>query len=102
LNYERYRKGRITISDALHNVGDRGLLAVLAMGAGWIANLAVGKPFVTLPTSIIVRLFGGQVLHNRKRRQLLSNLVSVAQDSRIQLERQLPRPLLESAKTSLT
>lgn len=101
LSFESYRRGHITISDALRNVGERSLLAVLATGAGWLAKLAVHEPFVMLPTSIIVRLLGGQVIHNQKRRELLSNAISAAQDSRIQLERQLPRRLLESAKTSL-
>ncbi|MGA8728539.1 MAG: hypothetical protein WB608_07290 [Terracidiphilus sp.] len=94
LNYRRYRRGRMTLSDLMRNVGERGALAVLASGAGWAAALLAHEPFFGLPTSIAVRLFGGQLFHNRRRRELLAGLVDAVSDSRRQLENQIQRPLL--------
>jgi hypothetical protein len=94
LNYRSYRKGRITPAEALRNVGERGVLALLAAGAGWAANLLAGEPLVALPTSLLVRLLGGQFFHNRRRRGLIAQFVETVRDSRAQLERQLQRPLL--------
>ncbi len=96
LNFRSYRQGRMTPAEALRNVGERGALTLLASGAGWAATLLAHEPFVGLPTSVVVRLFGGQFLHNRRRRELLTEYVETILDSRMQLERQLDRPLLEA------
>jgi len=94
LNFESYRKGRVSVAEALRNVGERGFLAVVASGAGWAVGLLAHEPFFGLPTSVVVRLFGGQMLHNRRRRELLALLVESVGDSRRQLEHCLHRPLL--------
>lgn len=97
LNYRCYRQGRITPVDALRNVGERGALAILASGAGWAATLMAHEPFIGLPTSVLVRLFGGQFLHNCHRRERLQKLVENVEESRGKLELQLRRSLLEGA-----
>ena len=99
LNYRTYRQGRITPAEALRNVGERGVLAILAAGAAWGAMLAANEPFVGLPASVVVRLFVGQLFHNRRRRELLSLYTETIQESRKQLEAQLHRPLLEAPAT---
>jgi hypothetical protein len=97
LNYRSYRQGRMTPAEALRNVGERGALAFFASGAGWAAALLAHEPFVGLPTSVAARLFGGQFLHNRRRRELLTEYVETIRGSRKQLEGQLRRPLLEAS-----
>lgn len=96
LNYRNYRQGRTTLADVLRNVSERGALAFFASGVGYAAVLIAHEPFVGLPTSIVARLFGGQFLHNRRRRELLTKYVETVQSSRTHLERQLQRPLFES------
>jgi hypothetical protein len=95
-NFQAYRRGRTTPAEALRNVGERGALALLACAAGWATTLAAGEPFVGLPTSMVVRLFGGQILHNLHRRELMAQHLESVRDSRRQIERQLLRPLLEA------
>jgi hypothetical protein len=95
LNFRTYRKGRITVAEALRNIGERGALALLASAAGWATALAAHEPFVGLPSSIVVRLFGGQILHNLRRGELMAQQLESVRDSRRQIERQLLRPLLE-------
>lgn len=97
LNYRSYRKGRMTLADMIRNVGERGASAVLASGAGWAVALLAHEPFFGLPTSVVVRLLGGQMFHNRRRRELLAGLVDVVGDSRRQLEYHAQRPLLATA-----
>jgi len=97
LNFQSYRKGRITPAEALRNVGERGALAGFAAGAGWAAVLIAHEPFVGLPVSVVSRLLGGQFLHNRHRRELLEGLIGNAKQSRGALELQVQRPLLEAS-----
>jgi hypothetical protein len=97
LNYRSYRQGRMTLADLVRNVGERGALAVLASGAGWAVALLAHEPFFGLPTSVFVRLCGGQMLHNRRRRELLTKFVETVESSRRLLEHHLQRPLLAAA-----
>lgn len=97
LNYRSYRKGKISPAEALRNVGERGVLAVLASGAGWAAAVLAHEPLVGLPTSVLVRLFGGQLFHNRRRRELLDGLIGSIEESCTKLAIQIQRPLLEAA-----
>ena len=69
-NGRAYRKGKVSLEDAVRNVGERGALAIVAGAAGWGAVVLAHEPFVGLPTSIVVRLFGGQFFHNLRRRKL--------------------------------
>jgi hypothetical protein len=94
LNYRSYRKGKISPEEALRNIGERGILAVLASGAGWAAAVLAHEPLVGLPTSVFVRLFGGQLFHNRHRRELLDGLIGTIEESRSKLAVQIQRPLL--------
>lgn len=96
LNYRSYRQGRTTPADALRNVGERGALAILAAGAGWAAILLAHEPFVGLPTSVVVRLFGGQILHNFRRGELLERFIQNVKEAKVQLELHVRRPLLEA------
>ena len=100
-NYQGYRKGRVTPAEAMRNIGERTILAFLASGAGWAAALIANEPLVGLPTSILVRIFGGQLFHNLKRRDLLTQLVETARESRAQLERQLQRPVMALLPSAL-
>ncbi len=52
------------------------------------------EPIIGLPISVTLRLIGGQVIHNKHRRELLSTMVETVGKSYMQLECQLPRPLL--------
>jgi hypothetical protein len=97
LNGRAYRQGKVTLEQALRNVGERGILAILASGAGWAMTLLAHEPFIGLPTSVMVRLLGGQYFHNQRRRELLTEFVKTVQDSRGHLELTLQRPLLEAA-----
>jgi hypothetical protein len=94
LSYQEYRTGRVSVAEALRNVGERGVLAILATGAGWFVHLAAHSNLAALPATVSVRLLGGQFLHNRKRRELLGGLLQTIECSRIRLQRQLIRPLL--------
>jgi hypothetical protein len=96
LNCLEYRRGRVTLEQALRSVGERGALAVIASASGWAAAALASEPFIGLSTSVAVRLIGGQFLHNRRRRELLQECVETVKDSRQHLEILLPRPLLES------
>lgn len=95
-NFSAYRTGKTSLEEAVRNVGERGILAILASGAGWAAAVAAHEPFVGLPVSVLTRLFGGQFFHNRRRRELLSEYVYRVATSRSKLEPLLQRPLLES------
>lgn len=94
-NFHRYRKGSVTIDQALRNVGERSALAVIATGAGWVAAAVSHATVIAIPFSMGARLLGGQLLHNRDRRQLLDSYIETVSTSRGYLERQLPRRLLE-------
>jgi hypothetical protein len=96
LNYKRYRQGQMTPAEALRNIGERGGLATLASAATWLTFLATHEPIIGLPTSLAVRLVGGQVLHNWRRRKLLDGLIIRIAESRGELEIQVRRPLLEA------
>lgn len=97
LNYRSYRKGKVSPEEALRNVEKRGTLAILAAGAGRAAAVLAHEPLVGLPTSVLVRLFGGQFFHNRRRRELLDGLIGNIEESRSKLAVQTQRPLLEAA-----
>jgi hypothetical protein len=97
LGFRAYRQGKITPQQALRNVGERGLLSILSSGAGWSLALIAHEPFVGLPTSTVVRLLGGQFLHNQHRREQLSGYVACVRDSRKYLQHHVRRPLLEGA-----
>jgi len=100
LNYKSYRQGKVSPEEAVRNVGERGLLTVLASGAGWAAALLAHEPVVGLPTSVLVRLFGGQLFHNRRRREVLDSLIGSIEESRWKLALQVQRPILETAASS--
>ncbi|HTF66509.1 MAG TPA: hypothetical protein VK638_27875 [Edaphobacter sp.] len=63
-------------------------------GAGWAAALLAHEPIVGLPTSVVVRLIGGQLLHNQGRRKLLEGYTETVTSSRRKLELQVQRQLL--------
>jgi hypothetical protein len=96
-NRRKYREGKITLEHALRNIGERGLLAVIASSAGWAAGALAHATVVGIPVSMGVRLAGGQLLHNRHRRELLTMYVETVVSSTRKLEDQLRRPLLEVA-----
>ncbi|MFY9976850.1 MAG: hypothetical protein WA252_13575 [Candidatus Sulfotelmatobacter sp.] len=96
LNGRAYRQGKVSMEQALRSVGQRGILAVLASGAGWAVTLFAHEPFIGLPTSVMVRLLGGQYFHNQRRRELLTENLKAIRDSRGHLELQLQRSLLEA------
>jgi hypothetical protein len=96
LNCFAYRRGTLTLSEAFRNIGERGALAVLASASGWVMAALAHEPFVGLPTSIAVRLFGGQFFHNRRRRELLQQFIETVKDSQTHLSLQLQRPLLNA------
>ncbi len=95
-NWQRYRNGKVSADDALRNVGERGILAMLSTASGWAMTVAGFEPFIALPTAMTVRLFGGQLFHNRRRRELLEKHIATVCESRRHLECQLLRPLLEA------
>jgi hypothetical protein len=95
LNCRAYRQGKITVREAMRNVGERGFLAILASGAAWAASTLAGEPLVGLPTSVAIRLLGGQYFHNLRRRESLTGYVVAVRGSREQLERQLRRPMID-------
>ncbi len=98
-NYSRYRKQKITLDEALRNVGERGMLAMFAGGVGWAAAALSHASLVGVPVSMGARLIGGQFLHNRRRRELLAEKIATVMDSRRHLELQIGRPLLDAAAT---
>lgn len=95
-NWYRYRKGKITLKEALRNFGERGALAWFAEFAGWAVTVLAHEPSVGLPVSITARLFGGQFVHNLRRRELLTVYIQTISSSTRRLEDQLRRPLLFS------
>jgi hypothetical protein len=95
-SWKRYRSNSITLGEAFQNVGERGMLAVVASGSGWAVNALAHGTMVGIPVSMAVRLAGGQLLHNRRRRGLLSVYVETIASSTAILEKQLARPLLEA------
>jgi hypothetical protein len=96
LNMQAYRTGRITLSEYLQKVGERGFLALIATSAGWAAKVISKEPKVGLPVSLVMRYFGGQAMHNLKRRKKLSTMVQHVEDSRLALEARWPTLQLES------
>ncbi len=94
LNIKAYRQGKVTPDQALRNVTERGSLAILASGAGWAVTMLAGEPLLGLPTSLMVRLVGGQLLHNLSRRELLEGYIQTITHSLKHLESQIQRPLL--------
>jgi hypothetical protein len=96
-NRKKYREGKITLEHALRNIGDRALLNLIASSAGWAVSAFAHTTGVGIPVSFGVRLFGGQLLHNRDRRELLTVYVETVVSSRKKLEDHLQRPLLEAA-----
>ena len=96
-NFIRYREGKTTFKEALQNVGGRGVLAVIATGAGWAVAIIPGAHLAGIPVAMGIRLFGRQLLHNRDRRELLTRYIETITSSTKVLENQLQRPLLEAA-----
>jgi hypothetical protein len=96
-NWSRYRTGRVTLNQMLQNVGERGLLAVIASGAGWAVGALAHTSGVGIPVAMGVRLFGQQLLHNRDRRKLFTIYIETITASTRNLQAQLPRRLLEAA-----
>ena len=99
LNYIEYRRGKVTLEEALGNLRERGTLYMVSSAFGWAAVALAHEPFVGLPVSIAIRLLGGQFLHNRSRRELLQGYIDTVSDSRRHLAVQLQRPLLEGPTT---
>ena len=95
-NFHRYRKGDVTLEQALRNVSERSALAVIATGAGWVAVAATHATLIGIPVSMGTRIIGGQALHNWHRRKLLDLYTETVSSSRGCLELQLPRALLEA------
>lgn len=95
-NWTKYRTDRISLSQMLQNVGERGLLAVIATGAGWVISALAHSSGVGIPVAMGVRLFGRQLFHNRDRRNLLVVYIETITVSRSKLEAQLSRHLLET------
>jgi hypothetical protein len=90
LNMQAYRMGRITLSEYLRKVGERGFLALIAMCSGWAAKIISKEPKVGLPVSLVVRYCGGQAMHNVKRHKKLSATVQDVEDSLLALEARFP------------
>jgi hypothetical protein len=97
-NFHRYRKGSITIEQALLNFGERGALAVIATGAGWVAAAVAHVSLIAIPVSMGTRMLVVQLFHNRDRRKLMDTYIETVSSSRSCLElQQLPRLLLEAS-----
>ena len=94
-SWRRYRTGKVSADEALRDVRERGILAILSTASGWALAAIAHEPLIGLPTSVAFRLFGGQFLHNRRRRELLEKHITTVSESRRHLELQLKRPLLE-------
>jgi hypothetical protein len=94
-NCMRYRKSTITLGEAVRNVGERGALAVIAVGAGWAAALLAHEPMVGAPVSFITRFFGRQAMHNYRRREHLAGSLEITTASIRMLRLQVLRPVLE-------
>jgi len=97
-NFHRYRKRAISMEQALNNFGERGALAVIATGAGWVVTAVTHATLIGIPVSMGTRMLGGQLLHNRDRRNLMDSYIETVSSSWTCLElEQLPRPLLEAS-----
>lgn len=97
-NYRRYRKGSISLDQAISNFAERSGLAVIAAGAGWAAAALAHATLIGIPVSMGTRMLGGQLLHNRGRRKLMDVYIETVSSSRICLELEhLPRPILEGS-----
>jgi hypothetical protein len=94
-NFSRYRNGNTSLEEALQNFGERSLLATVAGAAGWGAAILAHASLVGIPVSMAARLAGGQLLHNRRRRALLTRNLETVVSSRKKLQDQLGRCLLE-------
>jgi hypothetical protein len=95
-NFHRYRKGAISMEQALNNFGERGALAVIATGAGWVVTAVTHATLIAIPVSMGTRMLGGQLLHNRDRRNLMDSYIESVSSSWTCLElEQLPRLLFE-------
>lgn len=94
-NWANYRTGKISPIEMLQNVGERGLLAVMASGTGWAISALVHSSVVGIPVAMGIRMFGRQLFHNRDRRNLLTVYIETITVSRTKLEDQLGRCLLE-------
>ncbi|MFZ0745660.1 MAG: hypothetical protein WAM85_14710 [Terracidiphilus sp.] len=93
-NWSAYRQNRLSTAELVRKVTERGALGFIAGGAGWAVGALAHEPIIGLPVSVTLRLIGGQVMHNKHRRELLSRMVETVGKSYLQLECQLPRPLL--------
>lgn len=97
-NFHRYRKGTISLEEAIRNSGERGVLAIIASGSGWAAAAAAHSMLIGIPVAMVIRMLGGQLLHNRGRRKLMDSYIETVSSSRICLELDhLPRPILEAS-----
>lgn len=96
-NWSKYRTGKITLQQMLQNAGERGLLAVIASAAGWVAATLAHSSLAGIPVAMTIRYFGRQLLHNRDRRRLLDMYIETVTTSTRRLQEQLPRALLEGA-----
>lgn len=85
-NHRRWRKGNISVGDAFKNIGKRSLLSIIATGAAFAACSALNSTLIGIPVSMITRLTGGQMFHNRDRRKLLNATIATVRESRELLE----------------
>jgi len=93
-NHSRWRKGNISGADAFKNIGKRSLLSIVATGAGLAVDSALHSTVIGIPVSMIARLAGGQLFHNRDRRKLLDAKIATVRESRELLELRIARTVL--------
>jgi len=98
MNWRKCRNRQMSALEYYRSIGERGILAFIATGAGHAVNLLAGEPFVGIPVAVVTRMVGGQVLHNVHRREELDKMVQNVDESIAQLsaawQRHLPVPEL--------
>lgn len=96
MNWSKYRTKQMSLREYVQRITERGILSVIASGAGWAVTAISGEPLIAIPTSVAVRLTGGQVLHNYHRREKLDGMVTAINDSQKALksraQKYLPSP----------
>ena len=100
--YWRYRTGKVSAECAIRRATERGVLAVIASGMGWVTTVAVHEPVAGLPAAVATRYFCGRVLKNYGARQALDVSLSNVDSSIIELKRLLDRPAVARQLTSET
>ena len=93
-SFSRYRQGVMSAGEALASAAERGSLAVAATLANWILLAAGTTTTVAIPASLLVRLAGGQISHNWRRRRRLERAVARGREAIQVLRQQVARGVL--------